>query len=127
MDVHHANRRKFIKLSLLAATGTLFSGSVFGEKTFSRSFRHHHNHHHAPVYVIYRLSLRGRRGSRAAKLHNANMRFATRHHANQNRAHPGDNSRIVPLIISRDEYFRLFVPQKGLRNRFIAVSDLRKL
>ena len=47
--------------------------------------------------TVYKLSLRGRRGSNAAKSHNANMLFATIEAADMNRAHPGDNSRIVSV------------------------------
>jgi curli biogenesis system outer membrane secretion channel CsgG len=74
----------------------------------------------APVQ-IFRLSTRGRRGSKAAKLHNANLRFATAQAAEAHRAHPGDVSRVVALIVSADEFDRLF----GARNSEIA--DLRKL
>ena len=68
---------------------------------------------------IYRLSSRGRRTSRAAKRHNANMRFATTHAVY--RAHPGDRSRIVPLTISIETYHQWFV-----RNH-THVVDLRHL
>lgn len=71
--------------------------------------------------IIYRLSLRGRRGSRAAKAHNANLRFATQAAADANRAHPGDHSRIVPLDVSGDEYRRLFADRNSL------MADLRRL
>lgn len=74
----------------------------------------------APVQ-IFRLSARGRRGSKAAKLHNANMRFATAAAAHAHRAHPGDVSKVVALMVSADEFDRLF----GARNR--EVADLRKL
>jgi hypothetical protein len=70
---------------------------------------------------IFRLSLRGRRGSRAAKRHNANLRFATVEAAAANRAHPGDVSRIVAIVVSADEFDRLFV------SRDSAVADLREL
>lgn len=69
--------------------------------------------------VIYRLSLRGRRGSNAAKKHNANKRFATQDAADTHRAHPGDRSRIVPITISAAEFQRLF-PSSD-----ITVADLR--
>jgi len=71
--------------------------------------------------VMYRLSLRGRRGSRAAKKHNANLRFATARAADQNRAFAGDNSRIVAVPVSLAEYVRLFVRRRSL------VADLRQL
>lgn len=71
--------------------------------------------------MIFRLSLRGRHGSRAARRHNANMRFRTREAANRHRAHPGDRSRIVPLTISVEDFHRLFVSQHT------HVADLRKV
>jgi hypothetical protein len=70
---------------------------------------------------IYRLSLRGRRGSKAAKLHNANLRFATQDAADANRAYPADRSRIVRLIVSEDEFDRLFTSRSSM------VADLRSL
>jgi hypothetical protein len=73
----------------------------------------------APSRVIYRLSLRGRRGSQAAKRHNANKRFASEQAANLHRAHPGDHSRIVPLTVS-DRVYRLLFP-----NPESLVADLR--
>jgi hypothetical protein len=69
--------------------------------------------------VIYRLSLRGRRGSNAAKRHNANMRFATERAADLHRAHPGDHSRIVSLRVSEAAFNRLFPAPD------ILVADLR--
>ncbi|MBX3026856.1 hypothetical protein KF840_18260 [bacterium] len=71
--------------------------------------------------TIYRLSVRGRRGSRASKLHNANLRFATAQAADQHRAHPGDRSRIVTLVVSADEFDRLFTARRS------EVADLRAL
>jgi hypothetical protein len=71
--------------------------------------------------VMYRLSLRGRRGSRAARKHNANLRFATARAANRNRAHAGDNSRIVAIPVSLNDYLRLFVKRRSL------VADLRRI
>lgn len=69
--------------------------------------------------MIYRLSLRGRRGSQAAKRHNANKRFASELAANLHRAHPGDHSRIVPLTVSDTVYHLLFPSPDSL------VADLR--
>jgi len=69
--------------------------------------------------TVYKLSLRGRRGSNAAKIHNANFLFATIEAADANRAHPGDNSRIVPVIISRVRFNQLF------NNGNTAIADLR--
>jgi hypothetical protein len=73
----------------------------------------------AQNHVIFRLSLRGRRGSQAAKLHNANMLFASAAAADLHRAHPGDRSRIVQLTVDDARFMRLF-PLPG-----DTVADLR--
>ena len=73
----------------------------------------------SPTRVIYRLSLRGRRGSKAARRHNANKRFATQEAANLHRAHPGDRSRIVPLTVSEGFHHMIFPIPTSL------VADLR--
>jgi hypothetical protein len=69
---------------------------------------------------IFALSGRGRRISNAAKIHNANKRFLFAWVADANRAHDGDTSRIVSLVVSQDEVKRLFGPGK-------LVADLRHL
>lgn len=71
--------------------------------------------------VVYRLSSRGRRTSRAAKVHNANRLFSTMAAADHDRAHPGDTSRIVPVTISNEAFARLF-QQAG-----VSAVDLRKV
>ena len=84
-----------------------------------------------PPHIIYRLSCRGRRGSQAAKKHNANLRFVSPEVAELHRAHPGDTSQIVPLTVSHAEYKRLFVRHRlrhGIRRRVVVpVADLRQL
>ena len=88
-----------------------------------------------PPHIIYRLSCRGRRGSQAAKLHNANLRFVSREVAELHRAHPGDTSRIVALTVSHAEYQRLFVRRRlrgGIWRHVVVpvvvpVADLRHL
>jgi hypothetical protein len=68
--------------------------------------------------VIFALSGRGRRISNAAKKHNANMRFKNAVIAGLNHAHPGDDSFVVPLTVSGQEFQRLF-------GRGNLVADLR--
>ena len=63
--------------------------------------------------VIYRRSGNGLHVSNAAKRHNANHRYADALVAALDKAHPGDNSKVVSLTISRREYNRLF-PQGRL-------------
>ncbi len=58
--------------------------------------------------VVYRRSGRGRHVSNAAKKHNANHVYADALVAALDKAHPGDNSKVVPITVSRAEYNRLF-------------------
>ena len=71
--------------------------------------------------IAYRLSLRGRRGSNAAKKHNANHLFASAAAANAHRAHPGDNSRIVQVTISEVNFYKYFTGPSA------QTVDLRKI
>ena len=111
MDV---TRRQFLEATGMVAAGTLVTSPSAAQKTKGPSPKAQAQR------TIYRLSLRKRRGSNAAKKHNANMRFKTQHAADTHRAHPGDNSRIVPLTVSVQEFHRLFPGQHSL------VADLRK-
>ena len=102
MSISHINisRRQFIKLSgAVAATAFIGISCDGGGST---------NNNTEGTVEVYRLSLRGRRGSNAAKSHNANKLFLTPQAADQNRAHPGDNSRIVSVILSEQEFNELF-------------------
>lgn len=54
--------------------------------------------------VAYRLSTRGRRASRASKANAANKVFASRAAAEAGRAHPGENSRVVPIDLFPDQW-----------------------
>ncbi len=69
--------------------------------------------------IAYRRSGRGRHVSNAAKMKNANCLYATFAAASQGRAHPGDRSRVVPVVISASLFGSLF------RNGRVAV-DLRR-
>ena len=105
-------RRQFLLIGGTVAAGTLTVGPAAAVTAAQAA---------SGPQVIYRLSLRGRRGSKGAKIWNANLRFATMAAADQNRAHPGDNSRIVEILVSADEYDRLFTSRNS------AVADLRTL
>jgi hypothetical protein len=70
-------------------------------------------------HVVYRRSSHGRRASRAVKIRNANLRYKTKHAADDP-AHPGDTSRIVPLDVSQATFRLWFGPGAH-------VIDLRKL
>lgn len=105
-------RREFLLISGTVAAGTLVVGPAAALSSAQGV---------SGAQVVYRLSLRGRRGSKGTKIWNANLRFATMAAAEQNRAHPGDNSRIVPIVVSADEFDRLFTSRNS------AVADLRSI
>lgn len=92
-------RRKFLKLSGAVATTAFIGISCDGGGSSSNP---------EGSVEVFKLSVRGRRGSNASKKHNANHLFLTPLAADQNRAHPGDNSRIVPVILSQDKFNELF-------------------
>jgi len=100
MAISGLTRREFLELS----------GAVAATAVIAVSCDSSNNQDSAPLgtMTVFCLSLRGRRGSRAAKSHNANKGFATRRAADQNRAHPGDNSRIVSKIVSEARFNQLF-------------------
>lgn len=105
------SRRDFIKLgSAVAAVAFVGISCDGGDGNQSNAEN---------TVLVYRLSLRGRRGSNAAKKHNSNHLFLTPEAADQNRAHPGDNSRIVSIELSMDKFNELF------QNGAIEVVDLR--
>ena len=108
----HLSRRGFLgALSALGASAFLAGcgvGGVTGAQRLDRT-------------VMYRLSTKGQRASRAAKSNAANKRFATPEAALAGRAHDGDNARVVRLDTSPDTWERYF--QGGAR---LAV-DLRRI
>ncbi|MDH3451980.1 MAG: hypothetical protein OEN20_06130 [Gammaproteobacteria bacterium] len=57
---------------------------------------------------MYMRSGRGRRVSRAAKLHNHNRRYATMAAAAADVPHSGDTSRIVSVDVSEETWDRYF-------------------
>jgi hypothetical protein len=112
MRITQLSRREFLVIG-----GTLAAGALAGRPAAALSAPQGL----AEPRVIYRLSLRGRRGSKGAKIYNANLRFATESAADAHRYHPGDHSRIVALVVSDDEFDRLFT------SRNTDVADLRQL
>jgi len=111
MPLESLTRREFLIIG-----GTVAAGAMIGQRAAAQATQGIP----APK-VIFRLSVRGRRGSNAAKLHNANMLFATAEAADQHRAHPGDRSRIVQILVNDDEFDRLF------SSRTSEIADLRAL
>lgn len=107
------SRREFLMIGGTVAAGALAGGGTAAALSAPQGA--------VGPQVIFRLSLRGRRGSNAGKIWNACMRFATAEAAGAHRAHPGDNSRIVSIVVSADEYDRLFTSRNS------DVADLRQL
>ncbi len=99
MSIYDITRRKFLQLSGAVAATALIGISCDGGGS---------NSNPNGAVEAFRLSLRGRRGSNAAKSHNANLLFLTPQAADQNRAHDGDNSRIVSVVISESRFNQLF-------------------
>jgi hypothetical protein len=104
--------RRQVLVGFAAATLALVLGLPSAEASKKRRRR-----------KIFRLSSRGRRASPAVKAYNANLRFRTKHAAKRHRIFKGDNSKVVPLIVSTDEFRRLFGRGRN-RRRFV---DLRTL
>lgn len=105
-------RREFLLVAGALAAGALAPGPA-GARAAPQGL--------SAARVIYRLSLRGRRGSQAAKRHNANLLFASADAADRHRAHPGDRSRVVAVLVNADEFDRLFTGRQS------DVADLRAL
>jgi uncharacterized protein (DUF2336 family) len=103
------------------AAGSAILGAVLGARSLQGALAPFRRKPTQKRLAMYRLSLKGRRGSNAAKKHNASLRFATMKAAHLHRAHPGDNSRIVKVSVGMKEYLRLFVKRRSL------VADLRRL
>ncbi|MFO0980291.1 MAG: hypothetical protein U1E76_00870 [Planctomycetota bacterium] len=103
MSPSELDRRRFLARSLLTLSGALAVTALTG-------CAHHGGggSSNSTSVEIFRLSGRGRRISRAAKSHNASLRFATQDAAEANRAHAADRSRVVRLTISREQFDRLF-------------------
>jgi len=99
MSIYDLTRRKFLQLSGALAATALIGISCDGGGS---------NSNPEGSVEVFKLSVRGRRGSNAAKKHNANKLFLTPEAADQNRAHPGDNSRIVPVILSEQTFMEYF-------------------
>jgi hypothetical protein len=110
MAVRQISRREFLTIGGSVAVVALLGPQPRAARAGAGAAANH---------VIFRLSLRGRRGSKAAKLHNANLRFVSAEAADLHRAHPGDRSRIVQLTVNDAVFQRLFPSTNS------TVADLR--
>jgi hypothetical protein len=104
VSIGSVTRRAFLHLT---AAATLAS-SVGCPRPIRRSVR------------VFKRSGRGRHVSQAAKKHNANRLYRTESAASADAPHPGDNSKVVAIEISRDRFDELFGPND-------TVVDLRRL
>ena len=102
-------RRTFIQLSALAGLTKLFGCSGIDPVAVGGGGA-----------VAYRRSGRGRRISKAAKMHNANRLYATAAAAKRDQPHAGDKSKVVAVTIPQSKFDRLFA---GGRER----ADLRRM
>lgn len=92
-DVHALvplSRRTFLSISIAA----LLVGCDSSDSSDSSASRR----------VMYARSGRGRRVSRAARIHNHNRRYATMAAAAADVPHPGDSSKIVTLDVSEETW-----------------------
>lgn len=111
MTIINLSRRQFLILgSSLAITTFIGISCDSNNKGESQATR-----------KVFRLSSRGQRASQATKKNNANKLFASEEAADENRAHPGDNSRIVCFTISESSFNELF------DNGNSSVVDLRNI
>jgi hypothetical protein len=61
--------------------------------------------------VVWKRRHRGRRVSKAEKLHNANHLYRTFADALNDLPHPGAHSKVVPVTISQEKFNQLFFHQ----------------
>jgi hypothetical protein len=116
-------RRRFIVTGSLVAAGAALGGSADAAAGSPKKGKHKRRgpKSRSGHHTIFRLSVRGRRASQAAKRFCANFRFKTKNAAARYpRPHPRINARTVSLVVSGDELFRLF-------GRNGQVADLRQL
>ena len=121
-------RRAFIFTGSLVAAGAALAGSAAAAavptKKRKRKRKQPHPKNRSGHHTIFRLSVRGRRASRAAKRFCANFRFKTKNAAAKYpRPHPGINARIVPIVVSGNEFHRLF----GSNGQVADLSQLRNV
>ncbi len=80
--------------------------------------------------TAFRRSGRGRHVSNAAKKHNANHLYANFQTASQDADHPGDRSRVVPVVIGAALFRTLFANGRkavDLRHDLRTSSDFKRL
>jgi hypothetical protein len=112
-----STRRQFLAVTTVFVAGTLAGcggGGGGGGGAGGNS-----NQSKLKTRTVFKLSGRGRRISNAAKKHNANFLFTTQKLADRNRAHKGDKSRIVSLVITEAEFKALFKKKKIVDLRHI--------
>ena len=106
MRAIHVTRRGFLKG--MAAVGLVTAAGCFDAPAMAGN-----------GMIAFRRSGRGLRISNAAKKNNANKLYATATAAAADLAHPGDNSKVVQVIIPRQQWAALFGDGSQ-------IADLRK-
>ncbi len=93
MSAKHVTRRAFLGIAATAGVAAAVTGCPIQRRN---------------GVVVYRRSGRGMHVSNAAKKHNANHLYASAIAAGLDAAHPGDNSKVVKVLINRETYTKLF-------------------
>ncbi len=74
--------------------------------------------------TIFRLSTRNTLACRACRIHHRYMLFISQAKADRTRAHPGCNCPITKQKIGKEQFSRLFLDTKAIRD---GVVDLRQI
>ena len=121
--VQRMDRRGFLGLAVLAGLAASFDWPESGDAQSRAS----------PAQdgvLAYRRSGRKRHVSRAAKAHNANHVYATYNAAMLDPAHPGDKSRVVPVLVSASLFQAFFGNGRqsvDLRHDLYTLNDYERL
>jgi hypothetical protein len=96
-DMSQFTRRTFLQMSALAGLTKLVGCSGISPAASGGGGA-----------IAYRRSGRGRRISKAAKMHNANRLYATAAAARRDQPHAGDKSKVVAVTIPQSKFDQLF-------------------
>lgn len=106
-------RRDFLRLVALGLAATAIPRSASALSARKKP--------HKTTKVVYRLSTHGRHNCNACKAHGANKYFRSRKAADQHRAHPGCNCKILAQVIDRTQAKQFF---KGRKKVFDLRSEV---
>ena len=103
-------KREFLKILGISSTSLFASGLLADELQAKSDGLDNAAIKEAAQTTIYHTSTRGRKSCRACRNHAVNRMYRSREAADQNRAHPGCNCRIVEEQISWQNYVKAFWP-----------------